>query len=53
MIKLYEEPDNGFVGIHYDHDLQGYVMHMDCKDWIEGEDFKECKDCIEGKDCNH
>lgn len=33
MIKLYEEPDNGFVGIHYDDDLQGYVMHMDCKDW--------------------
>lgn len=33
MIKLYEEENNGFVGIHYDQDLQGYVMHMDCKDW--------------------
>lgn len=33
MIILYEEPDNGFVGIHYDKDLQGWVMHMDCKDW--------------------
>jgi hypothetical protein len=33
MIKLYEEPGNGFVGIHFDEDLNAWVMHMDCKDW--------------------
>lgn len=33
MVILYEEPDNGFVGLHFDKDLNIWVMHMDCKDW--------------------
>lgn len=33
MRILYEEPNNGFVGIHYDTFLKAWVMHMDCKDW--------------------
>jgi len=33
MRILYQEPGNGFVGIHYDDFLNAWVMHMDCKDW--------------------
>jgi len=33
MIKLYEEPGNGFVGVHFDEDLQLWIMHIECKEW--------------------
>lgn len=33
MIKLYEEPGNGFVSIRYDSDLPGWMLHMDSIQW--------------------
>lgn len=33
MFTLYEEPGNGFVGIRYDKDLPGWMLHMDSIQW--------------------
>lgn len=33
MEIIYEEPDNGFVGLSYDTDLRVYILHIDCVEW--------------------
>lgn len=37
MKKIYEEKDNGFVGLSYYGDLKIHVMHIELKSWSVSE----------------
>ena len=33
MVILYEEKNNGFIGVTYSKEMKAWQMHVDCKDW--------------------
>lgn len=42
MDILYEEPDNGFVGLTWEPTLKKWILHIDCKQWSK-ETYKRYK----------
>lgn len=48
MEILYEEPGNGYIGLSYDPDLQGYILHITCNEWSVSA-YKRYKKEIETK----
>ena len=33
MRVLYEEKDNGFIGLSWEPTLKVWILHIDCKEW--------------------
>jgi len=33
MVILYEEKNNGFIGVSYNKEMKAWQMHIDCKEW--------------------
>ena len=33
MEILYEEPDNGFIGVDFNKEMNEWTMHIECHSW--------------------